>query len=43
MKNKDVYDKLVEIRDKDCAKAPNPAGCAEYINNRYISPVSTCE
>ena len=43
IKNKDVYDKLVEIRDKKCAKAPNPAGCAEYYNNRYIPPREQCD
>lgn len=40
--NKDVYDKLIEIRDRDCAKAPNPAGCANYFNNQYIPPQEQC-
>ena len=43
MKNKDVYDKLIEIRDTQCAKAHNPAGCKEFVNNQYIPPVSACE
>ncbi len=43
MKNKDVYDKLIEIRDTKCAKAHNPAGCTEYFNNRYVPPISACE
>lgn len=42
VKNRDVYDKLVEIRDTTCEKAPNPTGCAAYYNNRYIPPANEC-
>lgn len=42
VKNKDVYDKLVEIRDTKCASAPNPNSCTEFYNKRYIPPASEC-
>ena len=42
VKNRDVYDKLVEIRDTTCEKAPNPTVCAAYYNNRYIPPANEC-
>lgn len=43
MQNKDVYDKLIEIRDRNCATAEDPQNCIDYYNNRFIPPVSDCQ
>lgn len=41
--NKDVYDKLTEIRDRNCATAEDPQYCIDYYNNRFIPPISDCQ
>jgi len=41
--NKDVYDKLIQIRDKHCSSAKNFNTCIEYYNNWYIPPISKCD
>lgn len=41
--NKDVYDKLIEIRDTDCASSKDPKECISYYNERFIPPTSECE
>ena len=41
MQNKDVYDKLIEMRDNRCAKAKDPELCISY-EERFIPPVSEC-
>lgn len=41
--NKDVYDKLIEIRDRNCAIAEDPQYCFDYYNNRFIPAVSDCQ
>lgn len=43
MQNKDVYDKLVEIRDRNCSTAKAPKECIAFYNNRFIPPVSECK
>ena len=40
--NKDVYDKLVEIRDRNCTTAKDPQNCVTFYNQRFIPPVSEC-
>ena len=40
--NKDVYDKLVEIRDRNCSTAKDPQNCVTFYNQRFIPPVSEC-
>lgn len=42
MQNKDVYDKLIEMRDNRCAKAKDPELCISY-EERFIPPVSECK
>lgn len=41
--NKDVYEKLIQIRDKYCASVKNTDKCINNYNNWYIPPVSQCE
>ena len=40
--NKDVYDKLIEIRNGMCAKEEDPQDCIHYYSQRFIPPVSEC-
>lgn len=41
--NKEVYDKLTEIRDKNCAESQNPDFCISHYNQRLIPPKGQCE
>lgn len=43
IQNKDVYDKLVEIRDAKCNSVENLQECKDHYRQRYIPPVSECE
>ena len=43
IQNKDVYDKLVEIRDAKCNSVANLQECKDHYRQRYIPPVSECE
>ncbi len=43
IQNKDVYDKLIEIRDAKCNSAENSQECKDHYRQRYIPPVSECE
>lgn len=42
MQNKDVYDKLIEMRDNRCAKVKDPEFCISY-EERFIPAVSDCQ
>ena len=41
--NKDVYDKLIEIRNGMCAKEEDPQDCIHYYSQRFIPAVSDCQ
>ena len=41
--SKEVYDKMIEIRDKNCAKTKDPDYCISYYNERLIPPKSYCK
>ncbi len=41
--SKEVYDKMIEIRDKHCAKTKDPDYCISYYNERLIPPKSYCK
>lgn len=41
--SKEVYDKMIEIRDKYCAKTKDPDYCISYYNERLIPPKSYCK
>lgn len=41
--SKEVYDKMIEIRDKNCAKTKDPDYCISYYNERLIPSKSYCK